>query len=137
MTDTQQQIAEICDQIKELLLEKNRSYGDSALNPTRVFSKASTVEQLFVRIDDKLSRISRGNGLLDKDEDVINDLIGYLVLTKIALRRQGEGWDGSDIHPSYGQIWKTFDVLTGNGSKPSTLNDSEWFDMYASGDRFA
>jgi hypothetical protein len=35
-----------------------------------------------VRIDDKLKRIK--NGSLDKDdEDVVNDLIGYLVLLKI------------------------------------------------------
>ena len=35
-----------------------------------------------MRIDDKLKRIK--NGSLEKDdEDVINDLIGYLVLLKI------------------------------------------------------
>jgi len=78
----------ICDSIKRLLIEKNKRYGDSALTPVRVFSKASTVEQLLVRIDDKLSRIKSGAGLLANDEDVIQDLIGYLVLLKIALARQ-------------------------------------------------
>ena len=38
-----------------------------------------------MRIDDKLNRIQQGAGLLDEDEDVIVDLIGYLVLLKIAL----------------------------------------------------
>jgi len=137
MTDTQKQIAEICDQIKTLLLEKNKKYGDSALNPTRVFSKANTLEQLYVRIDDKLSRISRGAGLLGSDEDVINDLIGYLVLMKIALLRQSDRWDGTDIHPNYNPLWKTPDVLICHGKKFSSLNDTEWLDMYASGDRFA
>lgn len=79
----------VCDEIKELLLDKNAKYGDSALNPSRVFSRASKVEQILVRIDDKLSRIQRGAGLVAKDEDVINDLIGYLVLLKIALKEQG------------------------------------------------
>ena len=80
-------ITDACDSIKTLLLEKNRKYGDSALSPMRVFSKASSVEQLLVRIDDKLSRIQKGAGLVAADEDVIQDLIGYLVLLKIALGR--------------------------------------------------
>lgn len=89
MTQTNQdRISYTCDAIKHLLLSKNKKYGDSALNPTRVFSQASTTEQLLVRIDDKLSRISRGAGLLGTDEDVLNDLIGYLVLLKIALSNQ-------------------------------------------------
>ncbi len=87
LLDTQTHIAMICDSIKELLLDKNKKYGDSALNPVRIFSKASTIEQLLVRIDDKLSRLKSGAGLLANDEDVVSDLIGYLVLLKIALKR--------------------------------------------------
>jgi predicted RNA-binding protein associated with RNAse of E/G family len=42
----------------------------------------SAKEGLLIRIDDKLKRIK--NGSLEKDdEDVVNDLIGYLVLLKI------------------------------------------------------
>jgi hypothetical protein len=85
--DTQTHISIICDEVKELLLQKNKKYGDSALNPTRIFSKANAVEQLLVRIDDKLNRVSKGAGLLANDEDVIMDLMGYLVLLKIALKR--------------------------------------------------
>lgn len=89
--DTQLHISMICDEIKQLLLEKNEKYGDSALNPSRIFSKADNVEQLLVRIDDKLNRIQKGAGLIASDEDVINDLIGYLVLLKLALvRKKGE-----------------------------------------------
>jgi hypothetical protein len=66
--------------IAQLLIEKNAGYGDSAANPVRIFSRASTIEQLLVRIDDKLSRIARGNGLVDTDEDVVKDLVGYLAL---------------------------------------------------------
>jgi hypothetical protein len=82
MTETQYAIIGILDKIESLLLEKNRKYGDSALNPTRIFSHATTVEQLKVRIDDKLSRVKSSQS--DDDEDVIIDLIGYLVLYLIA-----------------------------------------------------
>ena len=94
MTKTQEEIAAICEDIKELLLYKNKQYGDSALNPSRIFSKASAVEQLLVRIDDKLNRIKKGAGLVGEDEDVIQDLIGYLVLLKIGLNHQKAETDG-------------------------------------------
>jgi hypothetical protein len=92
MLDTQTHISLVCDQIKALLLEKNKKYGDSALDPSRIFSKANPIEQLLVRIDDKLNRIQKGAGLLANDEDIIQDLIGYLVLLKIAIARSTE-WD--------------------------------------------
>lgn len=88
MSNRQIQIAAVCDEIKELLLQKNEKYGDSALNPARIFSKSSTVEQLLVRIDDKLNRIKQGKDLLSEDEDVVKDLIGYLVLLTIARKQQ-------------------------------------------------
>jgi len=85
MNDTELKISVICDDIKELLIHKNRKYGNSALKPNRIFSKSSATEQLLVRIDDKLNRIMKGAGLLATDEDVVNDLIGYLVLLKISM----------------------------------------------------
>ena len=85
MSESETKISGVCDDIKELLIHKNRKYGNSALKPCRVFSKSSPVEQLLVRIDDKLNRIMQGAGLLANDEDVINDLIGYLVLLKIGM----------------------------------------------------
>jgi len=86
ISTTQVDIAAACDDIKELLLDKNRKYGDSALNPVRIFSKASTLEQLKVRMDDKLSRLR--NAQDDDDEDPVTDLIGYLVLYKVARMQQ-------------------------------------------------
>ncbi len=76
-------ILDECLGIAEMLIEKNRAYGNSALQPVRVFSKASSEEQLLVRIDDKLSRLARGSAA---GEDVVADLIGYLVLLRIARR---------------------------------------------------
>lgn len=77
-------IAAECDAIKAMLLAKNAAYGNSALDPVRVFSRASTHEQIRVRIDDKLSRLQRGS--VFGDEDTVLDLIGYLVLLRIAVR---------------------------------------------------
>ena len=89
MTNTQQRIIEVCDSVRELLLQKNRKYGDSALNPSRIFAKSDPVEQIKVRIDDKLSRIST-SGTSGVDEDTLQDLIGYLVLLKIATEQATE-----------------------------------------------
>ena len=86
IAQTQIDITAVCDEIKELLLEKNRKYGDSALNPVRIFSHCDNQEQIRVRIDDKLSRLR--NQQQDEDEDVVNDLIGYLVLLKVAQMQQ-------------------------------------------------
>jgi hypothetical protein len=69
-------------EIRELLISKNIKYGNSALEPLGVFSQLSAKEGLLIRIDDKLKRIKNGS-LENDDEDVINDLIGYLVLLKI------------------------------------------------------
>jgi hypothetical protein len=77
------QVEEVLDSIEKMLIEKNRKYGNSALEPLGVFSQLSAKEGLLIRIDDKLKRIK--NGSLEKDdEDVVNDLIGYLVLLKIS-----------------------------------------------------
>ncbi len=84
LVDTSEQITQVCEEVKNLLLDKNKKYGDSALNPVRVFSKASPVEQILVRIDDKISRLNRGAGLREVQEDVIMDLIEYMILLKIA-----------------------------------------------------
>ena len=83
---TAERIATKCDELKAMLLEKNRKYGDSALNPCRVFSRANSVEQILVRIDDKLSRIQ--NRQNDDDEDAVMDLAGYLILLMIAKEAQ-------------------------------------------------
>jgi hypothetical protein len=89
-----EQVYKVLGEIQEMLIAKNEKYGNSALEPLVVFSHLSAKEGLLVRIDDKLKRIK--NGSLDKDdEDVVNDLIGYLVLLKIynqSKPRPTHGW---------------------------------------------
>lgn len=77
-----------CFSACERLLEKNISYGNSALEPVRIFSRASSDEQIKVRIDDKLSRLMRGTAFVG-DNDV-EDLLGYLLLLKVSANRESE-----------------------------------------------
>ena len=77
-----QKIIRQCLEISEMLIKKNISYGNSALEPIRIFSKADSTEQIRVRIDDKLNRIQNDQAF-PGDND-IDDLIGYLILLKIA-----------------------------------------------------
>ena len=81
---TATRIAAECDALKAMLLAKNAAYGDSATDPVRVFSGSSPSEQIRVRIDDKISRLSRGHAMADESmRDTVRDLIGYLVLLLI------------------------------------------------------
>ena len=71
-----------------MLLEKNISYGNSALNPVGIFSNNNAGEQLDVRIDDKLNRIKNGKGFVGDND--LDDLIGYLMLKKVYNARKVE-----------------------------------------------
>jgi len=86
ISETGADIVMQCDRLKKTLLEKNRAYGDSALNPVRIFSSADPGEQLLVRIDDKLSRLARGGEF--PGDDTIMDLIGYLILLLVSKDRE-------------------------------------------------
>jgi len=77
----EQRITRECDVVKSMLLLKNKCYGNSAAEPIRVFSTSDSLEQMRVRIDDKLSRIAKGTEY--PGDDTILDLIGYLVLYRI------------------------------------------------------
>jgi hypothetical protein len=70
-------------QIGELLKSKNKAYGNTALNPTNIFSELDASEAICARIDDKLARI-KNKGINDQTEDTVSDLIGYLLLLKMS-----------------------------------------------------
>tara|TARA_A100000172_G_C2967685_1_gene84767 strand:- start:244 stop:531 length:288 start_codon:yes stop_codon:yes gene_type:complete len=87
MISTEELIKEVSREIVLLLLEKNKAYGDTANNPPMIFSKLSAQEGILARLDDKLSRV-KNKGLNDKTEDTISDIIGYLILYKVQLRKE-------------------------------------------------
>jgi hypothetical protein len=83
--DTREQIEQTAASLTALLLEKNRRYGDSALNPPRVFAKSPEPgANICARLDDKLGRIANAETLRKND---VADLMGYLVLLCVA-----QGW---------------------------------------------
>ena len=86
---TEKYIIRIAAEVVDLLIQKNKDYGDTANNPPKIFSKLDAVEGICSRIDDKLSRIAN-KGINDKTEDTIGDIIGYLILLKVQLRKQKE-----------------------------------------------
>ena len=77
------QIQSEMQRIMDLLIQKNNSYGNSATQPAKIFSKGNAVESISARIDDKLMRIAN-RGINENTLDTVDDLIGYLVLLKIA-----------------------------------------------------
>jgi hypothetical protein len=113
----QEEVHDVLQKIEDLLIAKNEKYGNSALEPLGVFSQLSAKEGLLVRIDDKLKRIK--NGSLDKDdEDVVNDLVGYLVLLKIHANRE-QSFDELDGSHN----WEKMSIASsGNTFSATTLN---------------
>ena len=77
----------VTNEVTNLLISKNKAYGDTALNPPQIFSKLSSTEAIRARIDDKISRI-QNKGINDQTEDTVNDLIGYLLLLKMAMNEE-------------------------------------------------
>jgi len=80
-TSMQDRIRDKCNALADMLIAKNEAYGNSAISPLRIFSKAPASEGIKVRIDDKLSRIVNNPSAFG--EDVIKDLLGYLILLQI------------------------------------------------------
>lgn len=81
---TQQKIKNIMDAMKDLLLYKNKKYGDSAINPKRIFYKGDATNSILIRLDDKLGRIMANPDDKPRINDVA-DIIGYCTLLLISM----------------------------------------------------
>ena len=114
-------IKKVCEDIKDLLLQKNRDYGNSALSPSGVFSKGDVFESLGSRIDDKLMRI-QNVGVNDETEDTISDLIGYLILYKVAMIMEKD-----QIYNSEKEIIENGGYVTINGRTMSEVDDLDFY----------
>lgn len=117
--NTRNKIKQKCKELQDLLLQKNAKYGNSALEPLNVFSKANAVAGIKMRIDDKLKRIMNA-GLVDATEDTLQDLAGYLILLMIAKENES-----NDIQRRIRQ-----DQPTSPDSRTSTVEDSGWEVVY-------
>ena len=83
-TDTQEKIVSILDSMKDLLLYKNKMYGDSALNPEPIFYKGSSTDSILIRLNDKIGRIKNNKNPIPRTNDVA-DVIGYCTLLMISM----------------------------------------------------
>lgn len=87
MSKSQESIAEIIDATKDLLLYKNKMYGDAALNPIGIFTAhiktvPANTASILVRLDDKLGRVKNAPALRIND---ISDIIGYCTLLLVSM----------------------------------------------------
>lgn len=76
----------ILTNVGNLLKSKNEAYGNTSLNPPKIFSKLDSSEAICARIDDKIMRI-KNRGLVSATEDTLTDLIGYLLLLKMSRKK--------------------------------------------------
>ncbi len=99
LTLTQKDIEKVGKSLIKFLIAKNKNYGNSALEPLRIFSKhintsitnnedIRALNQMLTRLDDKLSRIKNAKELRKND---VSDILGYLILVCVNL-----GWDNFD-----------------------------------------
>jgi hypothetical protein len=83
---TQDKIQILFSNFKDFLLEKNKRYGDSVINPVKVFSKVEPENKACIRLDEKLQRIMNNDTSELRKNDVA-DTFGYLALLMI-----DKGW---------------------------------------------
>lgn len=88
MNPTTKGALSVLDQVKAILTEKEKGYGDAAKR-VQVFSKADAEEMIRSRVDNKLERI-KNLGTDTLDEDTLLDLVGYLALLA-SIRNQKKG----------------------------------------------
>lgn len=81
---TQQKIHEIMGAMKDLLLYKNQKYGDSAINPKKIFYKGDSTNSILIRLDDKIGRVMSNTEEKPRVNDVC-DIIGYCTLLLISM----------------------------------------------------
>jgi chromatin remodeling complex protein RSC6 len=82
--NTQEQIDTLFNNFSDFLKEKNKRYGDSVINPVKIFSKVEPTNKACIRLDEKLQRIINSDELRKND---VSDTFGYLALLMI-----DKGW---------------------------------------------
>lgn len=83
-TSTQQKIKDILSGMTDLLLYKNKKYGDSAINPKKIFYKGDSTNSILIRLDDKIGRVMSNTEEKPRVNDVA-DIIGYCTLLFVSM----------------------------------------------------
>ena len=83
------EIRKKCQEMADLLVAKNKAYGNSVAESVNIFAKRlDRLAKIDVRIEDKLTRLANGTDY--PGEDTIKDLAGYLILRMIVAEKYGE-----------------------------------------------
>lgn len=93
---SEEKIKLVGNEIIDMLIAKNKAYGDSALNPLNIFSKGTAEDALRARMDDKLARI-KNKGISSTTEDTLMDLGGYIILLMIARRDRNDTFSKEEL----------------------------------------
>ena len=88
-TDTQMKLVDVLDGMKNLLLYKNKKYGDSAINPKKIFYKGDSTNSILIRLDDKIGRVMSNPDDKPRVNDVA-DIIGYCTLLLVSMNVTSE-----------------------------------------------
>lgn len=80
ISEYEYQLKKELDEIESMLKYKNKKYGNSIFTDGILFQIDPEVG-IKARINDKLARWKNQNS--DEDEDVLRDLIGYLIQLRI------------------------------------------------------
>lgn len=88
-TPTQQKIKDILSGMTDLLLYKNKKYGDSAINPKKIFYKGDSTNSILIRLDDKIGRVMSNTEEKPRVNDVA-DIIGYCTLLLVSMEITSE-----------------------------------------------
>jgi heat shock protein HspQ len=78
----QEEIRKKCDEIRDLLIEKNKSYGNSVFDKGVLFN-VDPMYAIQARINDKLNRIKNSNTYLSEND--LMDVTGYLILLQVHM----------------------------------------------------
>ena len=81
---TQQKIKDILSGMTDLILYKNRKYGDSAISPKKIFYKGDSTNSILIRLDDKIGRVMSNTEEKPRVNDVA-DIIGYCTLLLVSM----------------------------------------------------
>ena len=96
----QEEIRKKCDEIRDLLIEKNKSYGNSVFDKGVLFN-VDPMYAIQARINDKLNRIKSKETYMSEND--LMDLTGYLVLLQVYMdevdRRMSETIKSTEVYP--------------------------------------
>jgi hypothetical protein len=123
----QDKIRQKCNEVRDLLLEKNKSYGNSVFNKGILF-EVEPMYAIQARINDKLNRIKSKNTYLSEND--LMDLTGYFILLQVLRDEMDRKKKATEDEPSPREDWKDI-ILREQEESPTrytyewTINDSE------------